>query len=449
MKVDMINDSPSKSLIYFAIPMVIGNLFQQLYSVMDSIILGNFVGEEALAAVGSCMGIIMLFIAIATGASVGCSVVISQLFGAKKIEDMKTSIFTALISVLCIGVFLSIIGHMVNIWLLRIMGTPDNIINKSSLYLKIYFYGLTFLFLYNVLAAIFNALGESKIPLYFLIFSSILNIILDIVFVVYFKLDIIGVALALVLSQALISIVLFICLLSRIRKIESRESFSYFSALALMQMSKIAIPSVIQQSLVSLGMIMVQVVVNRYGSSVMAGYAAAGKIDSVALMPMVTIGNAVSTFTAQNIGANKPDRIKRAYRASLGMIAFISLSITALIYIFGENFLSVFLDINIDRQAINTGIQYLRVVSLFYIVMGFMNVTNGVLRGSSDIFVYLLSSLINFGSRIGLTFYLDDVVGKDVIWWAIPIGWILSYIVSIIRYKSGKWKDKALIRKRD
>lgn len=211
-------------------------------------------------------------------------------------------------------------------------------------------------------------------------------------------------------------------------------------------MGKVAVPSVLQQSLVSLGMLMVQIVVNRYGSSVMAGYAAAVKIDGVALMPMVTIGNAISTFTAQNIGANKSNRIKSAYRASLGMIAFISLSITALIYIFGERFLSVFLDINSSREAISTGIQYLRVVSLFYIVMGFMNVTNGVLRGAADIYVYLLSSLTNLGARISLTFYLGDVVGKDVIWWAIPVGWILSYIVSIIRYKSGKWKNKALIK---
>lgn len=446
MKVDMINDNPSKSLIYFAIPMVIGNLFQQLYSVMDSIILGNFVGEEALAAVGSCVGIVMLFIAIATGASVGCSVVISQLFGAKKIEDMKTSIFTALISVVCIGVILSIIGNIINRKLLNIMGTPDNIIDKSSLYLRVYFYGLTFLFIYNVLAAIFNALGESKIPLYFLIFSSVLNIILDMVFVVYFKLDVIGVGLALIISQSISSIVLFIFLLKKIRKFKSKDSFSYFSVSELIQMGKVAVPSVLQQSLVSLGMLMVQIVVNRYGSSVMAGYAAAVKIDGVALMPMVTIGNAISTFTAQNIGANKPNRIKSAYRASLGMIAFISLSITALIYIFGERFLSVFLDINSSREAISTGIQYLRVVSLFYIVMGFMNVTNGVLRGAADIYVYLLSSLTNLGARIGLTFYLGDVVGKDVIWWAIPVGWILSYIVSIIRYKSGKWKNKALIK---
>lgn len=449
MKQDMIRGKPALSLILFAVPMVVGNLFQQFYNIVDSIVVGNFVGEDALAAVGASYSVTMLFIAVATGAGIGCSVIISQLYGAHRIRKMKTAITTALISFTILSLLFSVLGLLTHRQLLKLMGTPQNIFDLGSVYLKIYFLGLFFLFLYNIQNSIFNALGESRIPLYFLIFSSVVNIALDLIFVINLKMGVSGVAWATLIAQGISAILSFVFLIKKLSLIVPDESDTvpvrHFSLDSLKNMCRVAIPSTIQQSIVSVGLLLVQIVINQYGSSVIAGYTAATKIDSMAIMPMISVGNAVSTFTAQNIGADKPDRIRQGYRAGLAMIALISLTITALLYLFGDTFINAFLNSEDSRGAIATGVEYLRVVSMFYLVMGFMNVTNGVLRGSGDVKIFMASTLCNFSTRVILAFSLSLLIYQKAVWWSIPIGWSVGCLISFLRFRSGKWKSKSLL----
>lgn len=443
---NMITGNPASSLIFFTLPMIVGNMFQQLYSIVDSIIVGRFVGGDALAAVGTSSSITFLFIAIATGTSIGSSVVISQLYGAKQLREMKTSIYTAILSIVLIAVVLSVIGLFFHRLILDAMNTPQELFEEAATYLKIYFFSLTFLFLYNISNAIFNALGESRMPLLFLMLSSVLNIILDLVFVIQFKLGVAGVAYATLISLTLAGLLSFSMLVIRVRRIESEGRHKLFDVTSLLRMARIALPSTIQQSIVSVGTVCVQSIVNMFGPAVMAGYAAATKIDNIAINPMVNIGNAVSTFTAQNIGAGKPERVKKGYHASIILNFIICALLLLVLLLLGEKAIAVFMNTSESKEAIEVGVRYLHVVSMFYFVMGFMNVTNGVLRGSGDVKFFMLSTLGNFFTRVVCAYVLAGVIGSGAIWWSIPIGWLLGLSISLLRYRKGVWKTKSLVK---
>lgn len=445
-QLDMINGNPTSSLVLFTLPVILGNLFQQLYNIVDSIVVGRCVGGDALAAVGTSSSITFLFIAIATGSSIGSSVVISQLYGAKEIKEMMTSIYTAILSIIGIAIILTGIGLLFNESILEIMNTPAKLFEDAQVYLRIYFLGLLFLFLYNITNAVFNALGESKIPLFFLTFSSLLNIILDLIFVIQFGMGVAGVAWATLISQALAAILSVTVLLVRLRKFcTPHEKIKYFDVASLSRMCKIALPTTIQQSIVSIGTVCVQSLVNTFGSVVMAGYAAATKIDNIAINPMVNIGNAVSTFTAQNIGASKPERVKKGYRAGIMMNAVICAILFLLVLFFGDKIIGIFMDHGESADSIRIGVRYIHVVSLFYFVMGFMNATNGVLRGSGDIRFFMVATLCNFFSRVVFAYVLSRFIHENAIWWSIPIGWAIGLIISRSRYKTGIWKGKSLV----
>ncbi len=443
-KATMISGNPAKPLIFFAIPMIVGNLFQQFYNIIDSIVVGNVVGEEALAAVGASTAITMLFVMVAGGTGIGFSVVISQLFGAKQLEKMKTAISTALISVLVFSIILSILGMIINKGLLHLMGTPDNILEDAAAYLQIYFFGFVFLFLYNAFSAIFNALGDSVKPLLFLIFSSVLNIGLDIYFVAKLGLGVPGVAWATLIAQGISAVLSFCFLVKKLYGIKTEE-YARYDVSMLKNMVKVAVPTVIQQSIVSVGMLLIQAAVNRFGSTFLAGYTAAVKIDGIAIVPMVAVGNAMSTYVAQNMGARKPERISKGYRICLGLAAGIGLIIAVIFFFCGEQFVGLFLDSETGAEAIAIGAQYLSVVSLFYFVMGTMNVSNGILRGAADMNWFLVCSLANLCVRVGLTYALADVTGGMIIMWANPIGWLVGLVISVIRYFQGGWKTKRLV----
>lgn len=443
---DMINGNPSKSLLLFAVPMILGNIFQQMYNIVDSIVVGNFVGPDALAAVGISTSITFLFIAFATGISIGSAVFISQLFGAGKLGEMKTAISTVLISVLCLSSFLMIVGLTANKAILKFMNTPFNILEDAQTYLQIYFFGIIFLFLYNALTAVYNALGDSTTPLIFLIISAFVNIMLDLIFVIRFSMGVSGVAWATLIAQGISATLSFLNLIYRIKKMNVKEESKLFDKHILLKVSKIAIPSTIQQSIVSIGMLLVQTLVNGYGSVVVAGYTAATKIDSIAIQPMVNVGSAVSTFTAQNIGAKKPDRIKAGHRAALIMVSTIGLTIAVLQFLFGENFIGCFINVKENPEVVKVGVEYLRVVSVFYFVMGAMNVTNGVLRGAADMKIFLVTTLTNLTVRVVIAYGASYFIGERAIWWSIPAGWFAGLCVAYIRLQSGKWKERSMIR---
>lgn len=446
MAKDMTRGNPGKTLFFFAIPMILGNIFQQLYNIVDSVVVGKFVGPDALAAVGASGSITFLFIAVALGMSIGASVYISQLFGARKYGKMKTAISTILVAMLVISIILMLIGLLLNKVILKFMNTPSNILADAQVYLQIYFLGIVFLFLYNTLTAIYNGLGESKIPLYFLILSSFINIVLDLVFVLQFHMGVAGVAWATLIAQGVSAVVSFMNLIWRIKKLEIKDEFSYFSAKDFISMCRIAIPSTIQQSILSVGMLLVQALVNSYGSVVVAGYTAATKIDSIAIAPMVNVGNAASNFTAQNIGADKTERVREGYKAGLFMVTVIGVSIAVLQFIFGELFLGYFVRAKEHPEVIRVGMEYLRVVSSFYFMMGIMNVSNGVLRGAADMKTFMICTLCNLTVRVVLAYTASIFIGENAIWWAIPAGWFVGFCVAYVRLRSGKWKNKSVIR---
>lgn len=443
---------PLKLLFFFSLPMLMGNLFQQLYNMVDSIVVGNFVGADALAAVGASFPVVFLAVALAAGLSMGCNVVISQLFGAGRIRDMKTTISTALIGQFVLSVAITIAGELFASLILQLLKTPENIMADSLTYLKIYFGGSVFLFIYNTLNGIYNALGDSKTPLCFLILSTLTNIVLDLTFVIKFGMGVAGVAWATLIAQGICAVLSLVVLMARIRRLEDepghetegKRPLFHFSAVE--RIAKIGVPSMIQQSIVSVSMLMMQSLVNSYGSVFIAGYTAASKIDSLAMMPNMNFSNAMSSYTAQNIGAGKPERVKEGYKANMFMVVIFSVTLTVIIFLFGPNLLNLFMDSEANVQAISYGMSYMRVVSSFYILMGIMFSSNGLLRGAGDMKTFMASSLFNLFSRLVMAYALAAKIGPSAIWWSIPLGWFVGSAISFTRFRSGKWINKGFVK---
>ena len=441
---------PLKLIFFFALPMVIGNFFQQLYNMVDSMVVGKFVGEDALAAVGSSFPVVFLAVAIAAGLSMGCTVVISQLFGAGQIREMKTTISTALIALGVIGLAIMAAGELAAGPLLKLLGTDADIMADSLTYLRIYFGGAVFLFLYNTLNGIYNALGDSNTPLKFLMVSALTNIGLDLLFVIRFHMGVAGVAWATLIAQGLCAVVSFFVLIKRMKDMESEpaaadKKFAFFEANAARRIARVGVPSMLQQSIVSLSMMFMQGLVNSYGKVFVAGYTAATKIDTLAMMPNMNFSNAMSSYTAQNIGAGKDKRVVQGYKACLLMVLIFSLIITGIIYLFGPQLLSLFLNSGSEGSAMGYGLRYMKTVSVFYVLMGLMFVGNGLLRGAGDMGAFMLSSMSNLFSRVAIAYLLAHFIGSSAIWWSIPIGWGIGAIFSFIRVQSGKWKLKKLV----
>ena len=417
-QVDLTGGNPGKSLLMFAFPMILGNLFQQFYNMADSMIVGNFVGEDALAAVGASYALTNVFIMIAIGGGNGASVLTSQYLGARQHGKMKTS-----------------------------LNTPENIMGQARLYLGIYFLGLPFLFMYNVLAAIFNALGDSRTPLYLLIFSSILNVVLDIISVTWLGMGVDGVAIATVMAQGISALISFGLLLRKLKGYEraQEDGFRFYDRAMLGSGTRIAVPSILQQSIVSIGMLLVQSVVNGFGSAALAGYSAGSRIESICVVPMIATGNAVSTFTAQNIGAGKLERVKEGYRASYRIILGFAVIIAVVVSLSNGAVIASFLGGDMSPEAYAAGTGYLSFIAYFFLFIGLKAVTDGVLRGSGDVLVFTIANLVNLGIRVFAAFHFAPVWGVAAVWYAVPMGWIANYVISFSRYLTGKWKDKKVI----
>lgn len=438
-KNNMITGAPGKSLFFFALPMIIGNLFQQFYNMVDSIIVGKFVGEEALAAVGASYALTTVFISIAIGGGMGASVLTSQYLGAKQYAKMKTSVGTALITFLVVSIILGMGGVAGSKGIMIWLNTPENILDQAVLYLKIYFGGLPFLFMYNILASIFNSLGRSRIPLYLLLFSSLLNIVLDLGAVCVLKMGVAGVAAATVAAQGISAVCSFAILLRTLKKYEE-VSWRRFDKAQLGRMTRIALPSILQQSIVSIGMMLVQSVVNGFGSSVLAGYSAGMRIESICIVPMSAMGNAVSTFAAQNIGANQKERAQRGYFISYGIITAFAVVICLVLEIFHEGIMALFLEEGANELAFQTGKEYLTFIGFFFGIIGLKMITDGILRGAGDMVWFTVANLVNLGIRVAFSYIFAPIIGVAAVWYAVPIGWAANYIISFIRFLTGKWK---------
>ncbi|MDY4788137.1 MAG: MATE family efflux transporter [Bacilli bacterium] len=438
---DLTTGKVSKQLWLFALPLLGSVIFQQLYNMADTIIAGKFIGEDALAAVGASYPITMLFMAIALGSNLGCSVIISRLFGEKKITEVKEGISTITISVIILGILLSLLGIFLGNYLLTLVNTPLNIFKDSLDYFVVYMGGFLFVLLYNVTTGIFSALGDSKTPLYFLIASSLGNIVLDIVFVVSFKMGVIGLALATLIAQGIAAIFCVITLFYRLRSLHCNEKPKIFSKGLLIAMCLVAVPSVLQQSFISIGNMIIQGIVNDYGSSIVAGFTAAIKLNTFVLTCITTVGGALSNFTAQNLGAKNVKRVKQGANASIIMMLFIVLPFTLFYLIFPNTALLIFMD-EASEVAMDVGRNFLYAVSPFYIVIAIKLMYDAILRGSANMKTFMVATFVDLFLRVILCFILNDSIGLEGIWWSWPIGWFIAMLVSAYFYFNNRWYAK-------
>lgn len=436
---DLTVGNPQTVLWKFCLPMFGSIIFQQLYNIADSLVAGKFIGENALAAVGNSYNVTLIFIAFAFGCNIGCSVIVSQLFGAKDYSRMKTAVYTTLISSAVLCAVLMLLGFLFCDPLLAQMKTQPEIMADSALYMDIYILGLPFLFFYNIATGIFSALGDSKTPFYFLAASSTSNIVVDILFVKCFHMGIAGVAWATFLCQGVSCILSIILILKRIETdARAHEKAELFSPALLKKLAVIAIPSILQQSFISVGNIFIQSVINSFGISVTAGYSAAVKLNNLVITSFTTLGNGVSNFTAQNIGAGIPDRVKSGLRAGLKLVWCISIPIVLLYICFGEYLLLLFMDSS-SAEALLTGKQFLWILSPFYFVVSAKLVTDGVLRGAGAMKAFMAATFTDLILRVVLAFAFSSLFGSIGIWCAWPIGWTIATGMSVYFYKRMKY----------
>ncbi len=435
----MTEGKPGGILWRFSLPMLLSVAFQQMYNIADSVIAGQFVSEEALAAIGASYPVTMIFMAVGIGSNIGCSVVISQLFGAKQYKEMKTAVFTSIFSILCLSVIFTVFGTVFCGKLITMLKTPENIFPDASLYLGVYILGLVFLFLYNICTGIFTALGDSNTPLIFLIASSVGNIILDLVFVICFRMGVAGVAWATFLAQGVASLLALLFLLKRIRLIETEGKIRMFSASMLGRISKIAVPSILQQSFVSVGNLFIQWLINGYGSAVIAGYSAAVRLNTFAITSFSALSNGVSSFTAQNIGAQKPERVRQGLRAGLVMGVCVAVPFFIAFFVFSRHMVYLFMSTP-SEQAVAVGMTFLRIVSPFYIVILVKLIMDSVLRGAGATVYFTITTFADLVLRTVLAFVFAWYFGETGIWASWPVGWSAASVLSVIFYLKGNWQ---------
>lgn len=440
---DLTVGKPSAVLWKFCLPLFGSILFQQLYNTADSFVAGKFVGEDALAAVGNSYEITLIFIAFGFGCNIGCSVVVSRLFGAKRYKDLKTAVYTTLIASGVLCAVLMMVGLLLGQPLLRLIHTPENVFADSWLYLEIYVWSLPFVLFYNVATGIFSALGDSKTPFIFLACSSTANIFMDILFVTAFDMGVAGVAWATFICQGVSCILAVMFVFRRFTAIKTEGKIPVFSWVLLKDISRIAIPSILQQSFISVGNIIIQGIINGFGSGVMAGYAASVKLNNLVITSLTTLGNGISNFTAQNLGANKPERVKEGFRAGVKLVWIICVPLV-LVYLFaGKYLVYAFLDTP-SEAALSTGITFLRILSPFYFVVSLKLVSDGVLRGADRMNQFMIATFTDLALRVILAKLLSIPLASTGIWLAWPIGWSIATVMSVLFYRSESRKNQII-----
>ena len=437
----LIKERPLKALLLFSLPIILGNLFQQTYTMADSAIVGRFVGEQALAAVGASYSLTNIFICVAFGGGIGASVIVSRYFGAGQYRSMKLAVYTAFLAFLGISVLLGGLGLAASGEIMLLLNTPADVMDMAVEYLNIYFLGLPFLFMYNVLSSMFNALGKSRIPLYFLIFSSLFNIVLDVISVTWLNMGVAGVAWATLIAQGISAVLSFIVFMRLMRQL-SKEPSGIFDRTELLSMTKIALPSILQQSTVSIGMMLVQSVVNSFGSQALAGFSAGMRIESICVVPMSGVGSAISSYTAQNIGAGSEERVVKGYHAAIQMVIAFAIILCAALQLFHKPLIELFLGDEGTAAALSTGQDYLKFIGWFFCLIGFKMAADGLLRGAGDMTMFTIANLVNLFIRVVVAMTMAPIYGIHMVWVAVPIGWFVNWSISYCEYRSGKWRKK-------
>ena len=440
MNKDLTTGKPEKVLWQFCLPLFGSIIFQQLYNIADSFVAGKFISDNALAAVGNSYEITLIFIAFAFGCNIACSVLAALFFGAKQYNDLKTTVYTALISSCVICVALMLVGTLCCDSLLRLIKTPEEVFADSKLYLDIYIYGLPFVFLYNVATGIFSALGDSKTPFIFLACSSTSNIAVDILFVTAFNMGVAGVAWATCLCQGISCVLALVVVFRRFAKIPTEGKVKIFSWNHFGRFAVIAIPSILQQSFISVGNIIIQSVINSFGAAVMAGYSAAVKLNNMVITSLTTLGNGISNYTAQNLGASKYDRIKSGFRAGIKLVWALCVPLVALYVFAGQPLVHIFLE-SPTGQAMDTGVAFLRIIAPFYFIVSAKLVSDGVLRGAGLMKKFMIATFTDLVLRVALAEILSrTALGTTGIWSSWPIGWTVAAVCSIAFYATVRWE---------
>lgn len=437
MVTDLTKEHPDKTLWRFLLPMMFSVAFQQIYNIADSMIAGRFAGEDALAAVGASYPITVIFMAFAVGMNLGASVIVSRLFGAGDRKGVKRAVTTAFVSSLSLAVILTVYGYFFCRNMMEWIHTPQNIMQDGVLYLKIYVFGLIFLMLYNVCTGIFTALGDSRTPLWFLLGSSAGNIVLDLLFVAKLHWGVAGVAWATFIAQGISAVLALVTLLVRLQKFAGTERVPLFDRKLFAQILAIAVPSILQQSVLSVGNLFVQDIVNRYGSAVVAGYSGAIKLNTFAINIFMTLGSCLSSYTAQNIGAGKQERIPMGFRTGLKLSELTALPFVVLYFGLSQQMMGLFLNAE-SSAAIHAGVMFLRIISPWYFMIVVKLMTDGIIRGSGAMIYFVIATIPDLILRIGFALMLSPRFGSTGIWMAWPFGWIAATVLTIIFYRKVK-----------
>jgi len=450
MENDLIIKKPILAISKFWVPMIIGNLFNQLYNIVDTIVVGNYINSDALAAVGTS-GIIMSVISMsALGLAVGSSVVVAQSYGAKRFSETKSAVSTSIILFLICGVVGSIVGEAIKIPMLNLLGTPSDYYAYANEYLTVIFFGIVFTMLYNVLNQISIALGDSKTPMFMLLIASVINIILDLYFTLNLKMGVTGVAVATLIGQAFAA---GMCLLIIKKKLDAMPSEQETNGKAfdknlLKPILSIGLPALFQNIISSSGSLAMQRLYNSFGTVTVAAFTAANKIDGFGMSPMVSLGSAISTYTAQNIGAKKYDRVNEGLNSSF-LLTAVSCAITGVIIYFNASSLMKIFVSSLDANSadiVNIGREYLHVAVFSYAVMAFMFIYTGLLKGAGDAKTVFWCSIADLLGRAVFAYVFAGLLGRYALWLSYPFGWACSLAISAPVYYRGKWKEIRVLR---
>ena len=432
----------TRALIKFSIPMILGNLLQQLYNVADTFIVGHYIGTDALAAVGSSFTIMTFLTSIILGLCMGSGILFSMFYGAKQLDKMKTSFFVSFVGIGIFSIGLEIVCLLAIDLILNFMNIPRDIFTDTHQYLFIIFLGLVFTFIYNYFSSLLRALGNSKIPLIFLALASIINIGLDIYLVAEVAMGVAGAAVATLIAQAFSAIGIMLYVFLTQKELLPQRKHWHFERVIFEKIKAYSLLTCIQQSVMNFGILMIQGLVNSFGLVTMSAFAAAVKIDSFAYMPVQDFGNAFSTYIAQNKGAGLEERIHKGFKVAVVMASIFCIFISALVFIFADKLMLIFIESS-KSEIIYQGAQYLRIEGACYLGIGCLFLLYGYYRGVGKPGISVVLTVISLGTRVVLAYLLAPLFGTLAIWWAIPIGWFLADLIGIMYgLKKERWTNR-------
>lgn len=441
---DMTTGSPLRHILTFALPLLVGNIFQQFYNMVDSLVVGNYVGADALAAVGTCGSMNFLFFSLSSGLAIGIGIIVAQYFGAKDDYHVKETIANSVYVLTLASIIVSIIGILIAPTILRLLNTPPEIINDSILYMRTTCCGIIGIALYNGVAAILRALGDSKTPLYFLIFSSIVNVILDLLFVLYFQWSVFGVALATIISQAISAVISILYAYKKISYFQLTLEELHPNKEIILKSIRLGIPVALQNSMIAVSIMALQGIVNSFGATVMAAYTIASRVEQIVQQPYSSLGMALTNYSGQNMGANEIDRVKKGFRLSILVVLIFSLSLIPIAYLFGSSIIGCFVK---EPTVIELGAKALRITSLCYFGLGMIYVPRAILNGCGDTGFAMINGITEVICRIiySNVFTRIPSIGFWGIWITTAFTWVTTAFICVLRYFSGKWKEKSIL----